>query len=86
VIDWGDVHRGDRAIDLALVEGLLPRAGVEAFYQAYGDVAPPGRRIARFRALHHALALLAYGSDIADRDLVREAHRTLEHLGASGPG
>ncbi len=80
VIDWGDVHRGDPAIDLALAEGLLPPTGRAAFYAAYGDVAPGRRWVARFRALHHALALQAYASDIEDGALLDEARRSLELL------
>ena len=80
VIDWGDVHVGDRAIDLSVARGFLPPSAAEAFLDAYGPVDPDTWRVARFKALFSAIMILLYGADIDDRELVREARTSLEHL------
>lgn len=80
VIDWGDVHVGDRAADLAIVHGFLPAAAHTLFRDAYGPVDDDTWAIARFRALLYAVKLLAYGHDVGDRDLIREAGVALEYL------
>lgn len=60
VIDWGDVHLGDRAVDLAIAHTFLPPVAHEAFLDAYGPVDDTTWSIARLRALWHTLTVLAY--------------------------
>ncbi len=81
VIDWGDAHLGDPAIDLALAWGFLPPAGRRAFRAAYGSIDEDTWRVARFRALSSAFAILLYGHDVGDGDLLREGRTALEHIG-----
>jgi aminoglycoside phosphotransferase (APT) family kinase protein len=87
VIDWGDVHVGDPAVDLALGPLLLPPAAQERFRARYGARAPGGEvtdatwRLARWRALAHAAAVLDYGVRTGDRDLVGAGRAALAHLG-----
>lgn len=38
VIDWGDVHLGDPAVDLALAHGFLPPSAHAIFRDAYGPI------------------------------------------------
>jgi aminoglycoside phosphotransferase (APT) family kinase protein len=38
IIDWGDLHLGDPAVDLQLYWSFLPHAGQEAFLAEYGPV------------------------------------------------
>ncbi len=80
VIDWGDVHLGDPAVDLSLAAGFLPPAAHAAFFDAYGSVSAESWRVARFRALLSALTILLYGADIEDADLVREGQYAIENL------
>lgn len=80
VIDWGDVHLGDPAIDLGIVFGFLPPEARDAFFAAYGEVAPETRAVARFKALHHGLHIALYAADIGDEALLREGRLALEHL------
>ena len=79
VIDWGDVHVGHPAVDLSVAIGFLPPAARPAFVHAYGPIDAETWRLARFRALWSALAILGYGRDIGDGDLVREGGRALGH-------
>ena len=69
VIDWGDVHRGDPAVDLSVVHEVLPFAAHAAFLREYGEVAPETWRRARWRAIHHAVLVADYGTAIGDRAL-----------------
>jgi aminoglycoside phosphotransferase (APT) family kinase protein len=80
VIDWGDVHVGDPAVDLSIAQGFLPPAAREAFRAAYGPIQEDTWRLARFRALYHTLILLLYGADVGDAALVREARTELRNV------
>lgn len=78
VIDWGDVHAGDPAVDLALAHGFLPAAARERFRRAYGPIADDAWRVARMRALASASAVLVWGRARGDRELERGARAALE--------
>ncbi len=71
VIDWGDVHLGDPAVDLSLVYGLLPPSARSAFWAAYGPVDEATRGRARFRSLHSSFCLIHYGHAVSDEHLLR---------------
>ena len=73
VIDWGDVHLGDRGVDLSIAFSFLPPTARPAFLRAYGlpvDTALWDR--ARFRGLFYGVILTDYGRDRGDAPL-REA-------------
>lgn len=70
VIDWGDLHLGDPALDLNVAYALLPPEDRAAFWSAYGDVDDATRARARFRALHYGVTLVWYGLDIGDEALI----------------
>ncbi len=78
VIDWGDTHVGDPAIDLSIAHQFLPPAARARFREAYGPIDEPTWRLARFKALHMAATLLDYGLDIGDAALVKESQRMFE--------
>ncbi len=84
VIDWGDVHRGDAAVDLSIAHGFLPPAAHAVFRAAYGPIDDAAWRMARFKALQTAVALLAYGHDTGNEPLEREARVSLSFLAAAG--
>jgi len=73
VIDWGDIHLGDPALDLAAAKLVLPPDALDEFRAHYGrsDAATWDR--ATYRAIHHAALELAYGIDRSDRDLIDAA-------------
>jgi len=73
IIDWGDIHLGDRALDLASAKLVLPAAALDVFRAHYGQVDSPTWDRATYRAIHHAALELAYGIDRNDRDLVDAA-------------
>jgi aminoglycoside phosphotransferase (APT) family kinase protein len=80
VIDWGDVHLGDPAVDLALAHTFLPASAHATFRRAYGPLSDATWGLARLRAVRHTVALLAYADRVGDADLVREAQVGLCHL------
>jgi aminoglycoside phosphotransferase (APT) family kinase protein len=73
VIDWGDVHCGDPAVDLSIAWSFLPARARVAFRQAYGPIDEDSWRLARLRALHYGVVLADYGRETADAHLVRES-------------
>lgn len=80
VIDWGDVHLGEPALDLALVFGFLPPLGRTSFEATYGAIDDESGRLARFKALEIALALMLYGCEAAKPDLLQEGQMALRYL------
>ncbi len=62
VIDFGDIHVGHRACDLAIVYSILPREQRGAFYQSYGEVSQETEEAARFRAIFTNTILLLSAS------------------------
>jgi len=84
VIDWGDVHLGNPAVDLAIGHGFLPPPARAAFLAAYGPVDERAWAFARLRALHYAALLMLYGDTAGDAALLREATAGLGHVLAGG--
>ena len=71
VIDWGDVHRGDPAVDLAAAFEAFPPSAREAFVSAYGAVSGRTWATARYRALYHSAMVAQYGLRIGDGEMLR---------------
>lgn len=84
VIDWGDVHVGDRAVDLSIAHAFLPPSAREAFRRAYGDVDEVTWARAGFRAAYHAAMIARYAQQVGDADLLKEAVVALRWIGDGG--
>jgi len=80
IIDWGDVHVGDPAVDLAAAHAILPGDSHDAFLRAYGPVDSADWLAAKARATWHTVALLASASDSGDTEMVTEARDALARL------
>jgi aminoglycoside phosphotransferase (APT) family kinase protein len=61
VIDWGDVHLGDPALDIAIALLMLPATAYAAFRAAYGPIDDRTWTAARYRAIYHAFVEIDYG-------------------------
>jgi aminoglycoside phosphotransferase (APT) family kinase protein len=86
IIDWGDIHVGHPAVDLSVAHAFLPPSARLEFLQAYGHPVDPGSwRLARFRALFSALAIVIYGKDTGDAALETEGRQALIHILADDP-
>lgn len=77
IIDWGDLHVGDLALDLSIVFSFLPPRSRPAFWAIYGEVDPHTVARARFRALSYGIILLDYGHEIADPALAHAGKTAL---------
>ena len=66
VIDWGDMHHGDPALDIAIAHLMLPRAAHEAFRDTYGPIDDRTWEAARYRAIYSAILVLDYGWRVND--------------------
>ena len=60
IVDWGDMHKGDPALDLFVVFFLHPTEE-ETFWSAYGRVDQNCYHRAKHRAMLYTLILLEYG-------------------------
>jgi aminoglycoside phosphotransferase (APT) family kinase protein len=81
VIDWGDVHLGDPAIDLSVVHEVVPASAHDAFFAVYGAVDERTWRRARWRAIHHAVLVAEYGTAIGDAALAEGGLSGLRRIG-----
>jgi aminoglycoside phosphotransferase (APT) family kinase protein len=77
VIDWGDVHIGDPAIDLAAAHSFLPLDAHAVFRKTYGNISEETWNLARLRAILSSTYIMLYGHHAKDPDLVREGIRSL---------
>ncbi len=73
IIDWGDVHVGNPAIDLQIVFSFLPQQAHQQFFDVYGAVDHQTLQLGLFRALCHTAILALYCHDVEDKDLLRES-------------
>ncbi|MBV6457649.1 MAG: hypothetical protein HONBIEJF_00766 [Fimbriimonadaceae bacterium] len=78
IIDWGDVHRGNPAIDLSIGFSVFRGSERAVFTRTYGH-ATLQWGLARARALMYALAMVAYGSDIGDPAAIRLGHHIADN-------
>jgi aminoglycoside phosphotransferase (APT) family kinase protein len=81
VIDWGDAHLGDPAVDLSVVHEIVPASAHAAFFAEYGPVDERTWRRARWRAIHHAVLVAEYGTAIGDVALADGALSALRRIG-----
>lgn len=81
IIDWGDVHLGDPAIDLSIVHSFLPPNSHQAFLETYGKVSKETWNLARLRAIFSSTIMLLFGHHSGDPNIAREALRSLHIIG-----
>ncbi|MDP1836778.1 MAG: phosphotransferase [Chlamydiales bacterium] len=77
VIDWGDIHIGDPALDLSIIHSFLPPKGQELFRATYGEISAETWLLARLRAIHQSANLAVFSHHTGDKPLVRESMRAL---------
>jgi aminoglycoside phosphotransferase (APT) family kinase protein len=82
VIDWGDIHFGDPALDIAIAFLLMPAQAHAAFRAAYGAIDERTWNAARYRAIYHAVLEYDYGvrsGDVEMRGMGSIALGMLDH-------
>ena len=84
VIDFGDTHLGDPALDIAIAWMFLPAEGRRKFCEAYGEIDEATWQRARFRTMNHIVILHAYAKDKNDQLLMKEVEFMLENVLSEG--
>ena len=84
VIDWGDLHYGNPAVDLSVVHMMIPSRYFGRFLDIYGEVDEKTWRFARHRARHHANMCHDYATKKSDGDLLRAAQTALRYVNDHG--
>ena len=79
IVDWGDVHRGDPALDL-FVMFFLSIEEEKTFMQSYGFIDEDTYKRAMHRAMLYSLILLEYGLLIEDVHFIRMGRRLLSRF------
>lgn len=82
IIDWGDVHQGDAAVDLGVAFLVLPPADHAAFRAAYGPIEAAVWARARMRAVWDLAVTLQYSHEAGDPPMERAGLRALGWLEA----
>lgn len=77
VIDFGDVHFGDPAIDLAIAHSFLPLNAHAKFRETYGDISNDTWDLAKLRAIFTSTYLTLYGYHSKDLVIMQEGLRSL---------
>jgi aminoglycoside phosphotransferase (APT) family kinase protein len=82
VIDWGDVHLGNPALDLAIAHLVLPATAHASFRAVYGPIGKETWNAARYRAIYHAILELDYGKRVHDAAMQACGTTALHLIGA----
>jgi aminoglycoside phosphotransferase (APT) family kinase protein len=77
IIDWGDVHIGHPAVDLAIAYGFLPPKGRARFFKEYGEVDEETHRLAKWKAVFTTVVLIAHSYDQGDKQTLEAALESL---------
>jgi aminoglycoside phosphotransferase (APT) family kinase protein len=80
IIDWGDLHLGDQAMDLMIAYLVLPATARRRFFSVYGSIDEDTRRLARFRGAVHLGHLLDFAHATRDQALRDEMRREIRNL------
>jgi aminoglycoside phosphotransferase (APT) family kinase protein len=80
IIDWGDVHLGDPAVDFVVVHSLLPKECHQAFLEEYGPVDSLSWSTAKSQAIRQTIAVLAHAVDVEDTNTILEAQSCLARI------
>lgn len=78
VIDWGDIHFGDPAIDLSIAHSFLPVQAHKSFIKIYGDISEETWALAKLRAIYSSTLLILFGYHSNDPNIMREGLRSLK--------
>jgi len=80
VIDWGDVHAGDPALDLSSLYRFFPAAERDDFLRVYGPVDARTARMARLRAAFHAITVAFFAHSTGDEPLLRASLAAMRNV------
>lgn len=79
VIDFGDIHVGHRACDLAIIYSIIPNKYRYIFFEEYGQVSEATLNIARFRAILTNTYLFLNAHDSENMKLIDKVIQSLNN-------
>lgn len=80
IIDWGDIHLGNPAIDLRIAFLMLPPSAHETFRDAYGPIDERTWELSIYSAIYSAVMVLQYGYRINDAQLLGIGKTALDYI------
>ena len=80
VIDWGDVHIGDPAMDLAIAFQYFPASARPQFFESYGSSSDDMLLRARLWATYSSVTLIWYGHHNNKQDLIERGFLGCKHV------
>jgi aminoglycoside phosphotransferase (APT) family kinase protein len=80
IIDWGDIHLGDPALDISIAHSFLPKKAHPLFIKAYGFIDPITWELAKFKAIYSLCSLISYAQDVKDSNLLKEGLRGINFI------
>jgi aminoglycoside phosphotransferase (APT) family kinase protein len=80
LIDWGDLSKGHRTVDLGCAWCCFGAADRERFWDAYGRPSEEILVFSRFRALYHSLLVRHYATVKGFTDLLSETEDALHRI------
>lgn len=80
LIDWGDSSIGNAVSDLGIGYQFFSPHARAVFFEAYGESDQNILNYARFIGLYYAVALLWFGHDRHDKDLIRTSLWTFANI------
>ncbi len=67
LIDWGDVHIGHSAIDIAVGIMIFTQERLKDFLETYQEISPNIMKVAAFRAFYHSILAFSYFAQIQEK-------------------
>ncbi|WP_419882470.1 phosphotransferase [Peribacillus sp. B-H-3] len=78
IIDWGDVHLGNAAVDISFIYSYFPPDARKEFFSIYGEIDRETEILARFKSVYTLINLFLYGHDQEDDHLIALARKGLK--------
>lgn len=79
VIDFGDIHIGHKAIDLAIVYSIIPKQFRNALFEKYGKVTQNTLDFARFKSIFTNVFIILHAHDLGNIKLMEKAILSLNN-------
>jgi aminoglycoside phosphotransferase (APT) family kinase protein len=80
VIDWGNVHAGDPALDLSILYSFFPAGARGEFLRVYGDIDARTARMARLRAAFAVISSTIFAHSIGDAGFVPQGLAAMQRV------
>ncbi len=80
LIDWGDVHIGHPAIDVAVGIMIFTEDSLKDFLEAYQEISPITMKVAAFRAYYHSVLAFSYFAQSEEKAAIEWTKAALNNI------